>query len=725
MTVAASHRALDIPAVSPEMTALRCTFLLVAHHGVSLAPEQLPALAEDDMVPPVREALNRAGLRSRTIGPCSWAKAMSLGSAYPVLAVMRSGHWVILIQGVPGDGGETAAAVLDPRREAEGVQIVSRAAFEAEWSGVLLLARRAPRITDERQPFGLRWFVPDLIRQRRLLGGVICAALIANLIGFAIPLLMQVLIDRVIAHQAWNTLVVVTAIFVLLATFDAAFSYVRQRLMLVAGGKIDARLGARVFGHMLSLPLSVFETTAAGVMARNIQQTEKLRHFLTGRLLQTMLDAALLPVLLLLLAVYSGLLTVIVLGFALAIAACIGALLPVFRRRLSALYAAEAERQSHLIETLHNMRAVKALVLEPNRQTGWDASVTSAVRRQWDVGKISALVGSTTGWLEKLMQISVLATGAMLVFETRLSLGALVAFLMLSQRVTGPLVQIVGLINEYQEAALSVRLLASVMDHPAETAGQARPARPEITGRMRFDSVSFTYPGAISPALDGVSFEIAPGQVIGIVGRSGSGKTTLTRLIQGIETPQGGIIQLDEVDIRHIDLGHLRRGVGVVLQENLLFRGTIRANIAAARPEAPFAEIVAAAKLAGAEEFIRRMPMSYETPVEEGGANLSGGQRQRIAIARALLTAPRMLVFDEATSALDPESEALVNRNLADMSRGRTMIIVSHRMSSLVRADAILVLDQGRVVDLAPHQVLLERCEIYRTLWRQQTEHLA
>ncbi len=446
---------------------------------------------------------------------------------------------------------------------------------------------------------------------------------------------------------------------------------------------------------------------------------------MTGRLFQTLLDAALLPILLTLLVFYSGILTAVVLGFALAIAGCIGALLPTFRRRLTSLYGADAEKQAQLVETLHNMRAVKALVLEPNRREAWDASVVDAVRRQWSVGEVSAFASAATGWLEKLMQIAVLGLGAVLVFDGALSLGALVAFSMLSARVSGPLVQLVGLISEYQEAALSVRMLATVMDSPSEQSGQARPAHPQILGHLRFDDVSFTYPGATGPALDGVSFEIAPGQVVGIVGRSGSGKTTLTRLIQGIEGPQGGGIQLDGVDIRHIDLGHLRRGIGVVLQENLLFRGTIRMNISAARPAATLEEVIAAARLAGADEFIQRMSMSYETQVEEGGANLSGGQRQRIAIARALLTAPRLLVFDEATSALDPESEALVNRNLVDMARGRTMVIVSHRLSSLVRSDAILVLEQGKVADFAPHAVLLERCEIYRSLWRQQTEHMA
>ena len=533
------------------------------------------------------------------------------------------------------------------------------------------------------------------------------------------------LIDRVIAHQAWNTLAAIVVIFVTLATFDAGFTYVRQRLMLVAGGKVDAIIGAKTFAHLLSLPLSVFETTPSGVMARHMQQTEKIRAFLTGRLFQTMLDAAFLPLLLGILMLLCAPLTWVVLGFALAIAGCIGALLPTFRRRLNALYAAEADRQAALVETLHNMRAVKSLVLEPNRRRLSEDNLAAALRRQWDVGAVGAVAGAVTGWLEKLMQVAVIAYGAALVLQGQLSTGALVAFLMLAGRVTGPLVQIVGLINEYQEAALSVRMLAGVMNQKSERGTQPRPMRHPIAGRMKLDLVSFTYPGAAAPALDRISLDIAPGQVIGVVGRSGSGKTTLTRLIQGIEVPQAGLIQIDGVDIRQIDLDHLRRSLGVVLQENLLFRGTIRDNIATARPEAGLEEVLLAARLAGAEEFVRRMPQGFDTRVEEGGANLSGGQRQRLAIARALMTAPRILVFDEATSALDPESEAVVNRNLSAIAKGRTVIMVSHRLSSLVKADAIVVLEQGRVEDMAPHAVLLERCEIYRHLWQQQTEHLA
>jgi ATP-binding cassette subfamily B protein len=285
-------------------------------------------------------------------------------------------------------------------------------------------------------------------------------------------------------------------------------------------------------------------------------------------------------------------------------------------------------------------------------------------------------------------------------------------------------VQIVGLINEYQQTALSVKMLGQVMDHPPERDPTHRGTKPVITGQMEFNEVCFKYPTAQNPTLDRINFRVEEGQVIGLVGRSGSGKTTVTRLIQGINTAQDGMIRLNGNDLRHIDLAHLRRSIGVVLQDNILFRGTIRDNIAAGRPDATLNEVMEAARLAGADEFIDRLPRSYDTFVEEGATNFSGGQKQRIAIARALLPRPRLLIFDEATSALDPESETIITENLAKIAEGRTMIIVSHRLSSLVTADAILVLERGKVEAFAPHHELLEICDIYRHLWQQQTQHV-
>ena len=590
MSIADPAQTREMEDQARRLTALRAAFLVASHHGVALRPEDLPQLGPGDMAPSVEAALGKAGFRTRLLEGCTWATAAELGTAYPALVPLRDGAWVILVLVVAKEDGPMAA-ILDPAREAEGIRLVSREHFSQIWNGRLMLVRPVQAQAAEDKPFGLQWFLPALRAQKAMLAGVAVAVLSGNLISFSLPLLFQTIVDKVIAHEAWNTLWTVATVFVVLASFDAGFTYVRQRLMQIAGGKVDALVGGRTFAHLLSLPLHVFETVPSGVMARHIQQTEKIRAFLTGRLFQTALDAAFLPLLLGLLALLSGPLTAIVLGFALAIAGCIGALLPAFRSRLNALYAAEADRQAHLVETLHNMRAVKSLVLEPARRKVWEDSLALSLRRQWDVGAMAAFAGAATGWLEKLMQISVVAFGAALVLEGRLSVGALVAFLMLSGRVSGPLVQIVGLINEYQEAALSVRMLAGVMNQRPERGLHNRPAKHDIAGRITFEQVSFSYPGANAPALDRVTFEIPARQVIGIVGRSGSGKTTLTRIIQGIEPPGTGMLQVDGVDIRQIDLDHLRKNIGVVLQENLLFRGTIRENIAMARPGAAPEEV--------------------------------------------------------------------------------------------------------------------------------------
>ncbi|MEJ0045697.1 MAG: ATP-binding cassette domain-containing protein [Rhodospirillales bacterium] len=326
--------------------------------------------------------------------------------------------------------------------------------------------------------------------------------------------------------------------------------------------------------------------------------------------------------------------------------------------------------------------------------------------------------------LDRVMQISVLGIGAHAVFAGSMSIGALVAFTMLAARVSGPLLQVVGLINEYQETALSVQMLGSVMDQPPERAAAANATRPAMTGAVSFDQVSFRYPGAVTPALDRVSFSAAQGQVIGVVGRSGSGQDQPDPTDPG---HRNAAIRADPVRW-HRHTPHRSRASAAQRRRRAAgqfpVRGTIHENIAAGRPNAPLGEIVQAAHLAGADEFIDRLPLGYETPVEEEAANFSGGQRQRISIARALLTKPRLLIFDEATSALDPESEAILQENLKSIAAGRTMIVVSHRLASLVQADAILVLDHGAAVDCAPHATLLQRCPLYRGLWQQQTRHM-
>ena len=705
-------------------TALRSLFLVALHHGCQIQPEKLAAGGSaTDPLGSVRKVMREAGLSAKVIKGSNWSGLTRLGSAYPAMAIQKAGNWVIVLQVVKAADGEMVA-IVDPLNEHAGMVLVPEKEFVAAWSGTIILCKKRKTEEVSSEPFGFRWFIPEIMRHRRMLRDVAIAAMMCNIISFAIPLLYHVIIDKVVPHQNYHTLYVVIAIFMVVTVFDGLFSFIRQYLMLFASNKIDARLASRTFAHLLGLPMHFFEHTPAGVLTRHIQQTEKIRQFLTGRLFQTLLDAAALPILLVMLTLYSGKLTLVVLGFSVAMAAVIGLMIPTFRYHLNQLYSAEGARQAHLIETLHGMRTVKSLCMEGIQKTSWDSKVVGAVRRHGTVGRIGAVANVLISGLDKIMQISVLGVGAIAVFDGSLTIGALVAFNMLSGRVSGPLVQIVALINEYQETALSVKMLGTVMDHPPERDPNFQGARPVITGEMSFDNVTFSYAGAANPALDRMSFRVEEGQMVGVVGRSGSGKTTVTRLIQGIHSPAEGLIRLNGHDIRHMDLAHLRRSVGVVLQDNFLFRGTIRENIAASNPDAPLSEVVEAARMAGAEEFIDRLPMSYDTFIEEGATNLSGGQRQRIGTARALLMKPRLLIFDEATSALDPESEAIVQKNLSEIARGRTMIIVSHRLSSLVTSDTILVLDQGKVMDFAPHHVLLERCSIYAHLWQQQTHHI-
>ncbi|WP_420906698.1 peptidase domain-containing ABC transporter [Candidatus Magnetaquiglobus chichijimensis] len=706
--------------MSPFLSALRCLFLVCRHHGVDVTPEQLLGAREADIVGSVLRLMQEVGLKGALLANRKWKDLSGLGNAYPVMAETRGGHWLIVSRVTVAADGVPSATVMDPRTEHAGTLVLTRKEFEADWSGNLLLCKRDHEPELENKPFGLSWFMPEIMKQRKLLRNVAIAALLTSILSLAMPMFFNIMIDRVIPHQSHQTLITLTMILFLVMTFEGLFNFVRQHLMLVATNKIDARLLSRSFHHLLHLPMPFFENSTTGVLIRHMQQAEVVRNFLTGTLFHTLLDVVTLPLVLVGLAMYSFKLTLLVLGFTLAIAVVIAVMLPTFRHYLEGLYNAEGLRQADLVETIHGMRAVKSMALEPLRKASWDRKVAVSILNRARVGGMGIKASVLIGALQSGMQIAIIAVGALEVFDNTMSLGALVAFNMLYGRVSGPLVQLVGLINEYQQTALAVRMLGSVMNHPPERDPSQKGIRMPITGEIEFSNVTFRYEKSVLPALKRISFKVEEGKVIGVVGRSGSGKTTITRLIQGIHTAQEGLIHLNGHDIRHFDLAHLRRSIGVVLQDNILFRGTIRENIAAGRPEATLVEVIEAARLAGADEFIDRLPHSYETWVEEGASNFSGGQRQRIAIARALLLSPRLLIFDEATSALDPESEMIIRQSLEKISEGRTMIIVSHRLSSLVAADAILVLDKGEVIDCATHEELLERCEIYRHLWDQQ-----
>lgn len=707
----------------PYHSALRA-FVVVASHHRRAVPSDAPLLCkESDPQGSLIRLLGAADMEAKQVSNCSLRSLGKLGSAYPVLARKKDGHWFIIIYAVASEG-EKHAFVLDIENEAAGVQKISFERLSEFWDSFLILTGPKKPVTEPEEPFGFRWFLKEILKYRVHFRDIALASLVGSLLSFITPLLFSILVDKVIPHRTYHTLYVVVLIFVLTAFFETFFGLLRQNLTLLTTNRIDATLSAKVFEKLLKLPMSFFDRIPAGVVIRNLQQTSHVRHFLTGRLFQLLLDSVSLPFLVVLLCIYSWKLASIVLGFTGLIAGAIAMMLPVFRDRLNDLYSAEGSRQAHSIEAIHGIRTVKSLCLETSMKTAWEEKVVASVRKTSAVGQFGLLGGSLTTFLEKTMNVAVLSVGATQVFDDQMTLGALIAFNMLSNRVSGPLIQMVSLINDYQETALSVQMLGGIMNHEPERDPNFKGSKPAVSGRLDFDNTTFRYPGAAVAALDRVNFTVMPGEVIGVVGRSGSGKTTLTRMIQGIQVPTEGIIKLDGVDLRQIDLTHIRQNIGIVLQESFLFRGTIRQNISATNPRASAEEIVAAARLAGAEEFIDQLPMAYDSLLEEGATNLSGGQRQRIAIARALLSKPRLLIFDEATSALDPESEAIIQQNLSEIAKGRSMIIVSHRLSSLVNSDRILVLDKGKVVDIAPHAELLQRCEIYSHLWSQQTRSI-
>ncbi|MFD1628156.1 peptidase domain-containing ABC transporter [Azospirillum griseum] len=708
-----------------EGTALRCLALVARHHGLAASPTALrDRLAPGDDEPSTADALRIAtamGFKA-SARRLDWRGLCALPPVFPVLARLTNGNSVILVGLSPPSGADAGAMVgiVDPLADRLDVIDVPRDRFLERWNGELIFLKPRRRLSDPQQPFGLRWFLPEVLRQKGAFRDVLVAALALHALALAVPVYFQIVIDKVLVHETVATLQVLTIGVLGGLLFETVFRFLRQFILLAAANRIDIRLLNRTFGHLLDLPITFFDARPAGITVRHMQQVERIREFLTGTLLSTALDSLMLLVFLPVLAVYSPKLTLLVLLFGFLITVVMMALVPLYRNRLRDLYAADADRQAMLVETIHGMRTVKSSALEALQRRQWDSRAAHAVTNHYRVGRIAIVARSLTEFLEKAMMVAVVAVGALDVFDHQMTVGALIAFQMLAGRVVTPLAQLVALVHQYQETALSVRMLGEVMNHPAESRREGAGACPPLSGRITVDGVGFRYDHHRPPALAGVTLDIAAGSVVGLVGRSGSGKSTLMRLLQGVYPPQEGAIRYDGLDIRELDLTHLRRSIGVVLQDNFLFRGSIRDNIAMTLPGAPREAVVEAARLAGADDFIRALPDGYDTLVEEGASNLSGGQKQRIAIARALLPQPRVLILDEATSALDPDSEAVVMTGLRRIAQGRTVLIVTHRLTTLTGCDTIAVLEQGHLIDQAPHPVLLARCGEYRHLWQQQ-----
>jgi subfamily B ATP-binding cassette protein HlyB/CyaB len=707
---------------------LGCLVIAARYRGIYLSATQL---VRDYLLPPNEPSPERllgiaraAGLRA-VATQMSFRELKRLGTVLPAIVLLRNGGAMVLLR-VETQGKTPTVVLQDPMAGEEVPLVLDEERFTAGWTGRVILLKRDYRLRDAEQPFGMRQIIGLLLRDRGIACDIAISAFLLSLLAITPILFWRLLIDTVLYYQSLNTLMVLCVVMAVLIAFETAFGFLRRHLVLHVTRRVDAKLSTDIFNKVLNLPVDFFERMPVGEITRDMNEIWRIRKFLTGQLFGTMLDALVILVILPILFFFSVLLTGVVLGICALIVIWLLIMLPVVRRKSGAVFAAEGVKGAYLVETLHGIRTVKSLALDSRRRHEWDVLVARAADLRFTEGQTANLVQTVVLPLERLMTTGVFALAVYLVIATQnqVYVGALVAFMMLTMRLAAPLVQLAHLLPEYDEAQWAVKVISNLINRPPE-AGRSRPGvRAPLKGRIEFHEVRFRYVGAVTPALDNVSFTVPEGTIFGIMGRSGSGKTTVTRLLQFLHSNYEGLIKIDGNDLRAIDVDHLRSSIGVVLQENFLFRGTVRETIAAAKPDATLEDVIVAARLAGAEEFIDRLPLGYETYIYEGSPNLSGGQRQRLAIARALITRPRILILDEATSALDAESEAIVNANLLRIAKDRTLVIISHRLSSLVAADAILVLERGRVYDIGRHDELVERCDIYSALWHQQHRHL-
>jgi len=637
----------------------------------------------------------------------------------PALALLRDGHVVVLAQ---CDGQRVL--FQDPSGALQGGRPVIEplSVFEAQWTGELILVTSRASLAGALAKFDFSWFIPSIVKYRRLLGEVLVVSLFLQLFALVSPLFFQVVMDKVLVHKGLSTLDVLVVGLVVITLFESLLTTLRTYVFSHTTSRIDVELGARLFRHLLQLPLAYFQSRRVGDSVARVRELENIRSFLTGNAITLVLDLMFSVIFIAVMLFYSVPLTLIVL---ISLPLYVGlslTLVPILRARLNEKFARGAENQSLLVETITGIQTVKASALEPAIAKRWDDQLAAYVSASFKTSTLASYGHEGINLIGKVIGAATLWYGARLVMDQQLSVGQFVAFNMFAQRVAQPIMRMAQLWTDFQQTGISMARLGDILNTRTEVPPTAAAQLPPLKGRIQFDAVTFRYRPEAPPVLHGLSLDVRAGEVIGIVGRSGSGKSTLTKLVQRLYTPEQGRVMVDGIDISLIDAAQLRRQIGVVLQENLLFNRSVRENIAITDPAAPIDVVMQAARLAGAHEFVSELPEGYDTIVGEQGSGLSGGQRQRIAIARALFTNPRILILDEATSALDYESEAILQRNMAGICKGRTVIIIAHRLSSVRAAHRIIAMDKGNIVEQGSHDELLKQNKgLYAYLWAMQS----
>ncbi len=695
--------------------ALQCLITVAAYYGMAVDAENvihMLGLENRNMTAQdILYAAKKTGLKSRMVKVNVFAlEKMTL----PAILVTGGGDFVILAK-----AQEEKFLLLHPFEKAP--KMMGREELEQMWEGdIILLIPRKHQQRDIR--FGFKWFIPSIIKYKGPLLEVLLAAFVIQVLSICSPLITQSVIDKVLVHNSLSTLDVLSIALVAMLVFETVLSIARNYILVNTTSKIDVMLSSRLFTHLFRLPLRYFESRRIGDTVARVRELENIRRFLTGVPMMTLLDCMFLILYIVILFGYSAVLTWITLA-AIPLLALISAFVtPILRERLNEKFNCGAESQSYLVEAVTGVQTIKSFAIEPTVQKKWEELLADYTTAGYKTSILSGWAGAVAKFIQRLFDIAILWYGARLVMEGALSIGQLVAFRMLAGRVSEPVMRLVQTWQEFQQTSISVERIGDIFNSKEERNDKSATTRlPAVQGFIRFEKVNFRYAADGPEIIKDMSFGIKPGAIVGIVGRSGSGKSTVSKLIQRMYLPQDGKILVDGIDIATADPVWLRRQVGIVLQESFLFNATVRENIALHNPAASMEEIVKAAQVAGAHEFILELPNGYDTVVGEKGVGVSGGQKQRIAIARALLCNPKILIFDEATSALDYESESIIQKNLKAICKGRTVLIIAHRLSTLRDADAIMVIEKGRIAEYGPKQKLIEAKGLFWHLLQQQS----
>lgn len=582
------------------------------------------------------------------------------------------------------------------------------------------MARRFS-IKNLEQEFNFSWFIPVVLKFKRLFLEVFLISFFLQCFGLITPLFSQVIIDKVLVHKGLTTLDILALGLLFINSFEGILGVLRSYLFSHTTNRVDVILGTKLFQHLLALPIQYFETRRVGDTIARVRELENVRQFLTGNTITIVLDLFFCSAFIIVMFFYSvklSLITLCALPFFIALSLFVT---PVLRKRLDRKFSCNSEVQSYLVEAVTGISTVKSLAIEPQFNHRWEGTLANYVKASFDTTILSNIAGSTAQYIQKISSLAILWNGAHLVMEKDLTIGQLIAFQMFAGRVVDPVLRLANVWQEFQQIRLSIERLGDILNCPSEPMfNPNKTLLPPLIGKVEFDNVSFRYRLDGPAILADINLLIEPGKTIGIVGRSGSGKSTLTKLIQRLYIPENGRVLIDGIDLAQIEPAWLRRQIGVVMQENYLFNGSIRDNIAAVDPGASMDRIMQVSKLAGAHEFILELPDGYDTNVGERGSTLSGGQRQRVAIARTLLINPRILIFDEATSALDYQSEKIIQRNLKQICKGRTVFIIAHRLSTVRHAHEIIVLERGKIIEKGTHAELLNHKGMYCNLHMQQ-----